>query len=77
MLGIELERPGPSRNEAGGSAGFEWPPLLVPAASAEELAAHENMLRHIEAESKGDCLWLRGVRLEATPAKAAGGSRKA
>ena len=59
-LGIEFEQPGPSRNEAGGSGDFERPRLLVPAASPEELAAHESTLRHIEAESKGRCLWLRG-----------------
>jgi DNA polymerase-3 subunit epsilon len=75
-LGIELEQPGPPRDEAGGSGGFERPPLLVPAASPEELAAHETMLGRIEAESKGGCLWLRGVRPQATPANAAGGSRK-
>jgi hypothetical protein len=35
------------------------------------------MLERIEAESKGGCLWLRGIQPQATPAKPAGGSRKA
>jgi DNA polymerase-3 subunit epsilon len=78
-LGIELEQPGPARENAGAGAGgdFERPPLLVLAASAEELAAHENMLGRIEADSKGRCLWVRQVRPETTPADAAGESRKA
>ena len=77
-LGIELEQPGPARENAGrGEVGdFVRPPLLVPAASAEELAAHEDMLGRIEADSRGRCLWLRRVRPETTPEDAAGGSRK-
>jgi len=58
-LGIELEAPGPAREAAGEGGGGERLPLLVPAASAEELAAHEDMLGRIEADSKGRCLWRR------------------
>jgi DNA polymerase-3 subunit epsilon len=34
------------------------PPLLVLAASEDELAAHAQVLANIERESKGKCLWL-------------------
>ncbi|MFO1346777.1 MAG: DNA polymerase III subunit epsilon [Rhodocyclaceae bacterium] len=35
-------------------------PLRVLTASAEELAAHEQVLAAIQKESKGKCLWLNG-----------------
>lgn len=78
-LGIELEQSGPARGNDGAREGgdFVRPPLLVLAASAEELAAHEAMLGRIEADSKGRCLWVRRGRPEATPADAGVGSRKA
>ena len=57
-LGIEPdELPAPARQEDG--AGFERPALLVLAASAAELAAHEQTLDHIDKESKGRSLWRR------------------
>lgn len=56
-LGIEDERPGPAREEDG--AGFERPVLLVLAASAEEVAAHEQTLDRIDKESKNRSLWRR------------------
>jgi DNA polymerase-3 subunit epsilon len=78
-LGIELEQPGLARENAGAGEGgdFVRPALVVLAASAEELAAHEEMLGRIEADSKGRCLWARRARPQTTPADAAGGSRKA
>jgi DNA polymerase-3 subunit epsilon len=57
-LGIDLERPAAVQAEVA-DGGFERPPLLVLAASAEELAAHRNMLGRIETDSKGRCLWVR------------------
>jgi len=58
-LGIELEPPGPAREETGEAGHCERLPLLVPAASADEMAAHEAMLGRIETDSKGRCLWRR------------------
>lgn len=58
-LGIGLEEPGPAIHESGAGGQFERPPLLVPAISEGELAAHAQMLDNIEVESKGKCLWLR------------------
>ena len=58
-LGIELEQPGPKRDESRSDGGFDRPPLPVVPASAEELAAHQAMLGRIEADSKGRCLWMR------------------
>jgi DNA polymerase-3 subunit epsilon len=43
----------------------EQPSLMVLAASAEELAEHERVLREIAKESKGRCLWLEGGELAA------------
>ncbi len=43
----------------------ERPSLMVLAASAEELADHERVLREIARESKGNCLWLQGSELAA------------
>jgi len=57
-LGIEAdELPAAARQEDG--AGFERPALLVLAASAAELAAHEQTLDRIDKESKGRSLWRR------------------
>jgi DNA polymerase III subunit epsilon len=57
-LGIEAdELPAPARQEDG--AGFERPALLVLAASAAELAAHEQTLDRIDKESKSRSLWRR------------------
>ena len=69
-LGIGLEEPGPARDESGAAGQFERPPLLVPAVSEDELAAHAKMIEHIDAHSKGNCLWLR---LEAPADDAVGG----
>ena len=70
-LGIGLEEPGPATHESGAEALFERPALLVLAASEGELAAHAEMLEHIELESKDKCLWLR---LDARVDPAGGGS---
>jgi DNA polymerase-3 subunit epsilon len=57
-LGIEAdELPAAAREENG--AGFERPALLVLAASAAELAAHEQTLDRIDKESKSRSLWRR------------------
>ena len=65
-LAIELEAPRASLVvEAGAIAGR--PPLLVLAASAEEIAEHEKLLAAIDAESKGRCVWRL---LAAVPAAA-------
>lgn len=58
-LGIELEPPAPERKEGGDGGAYERLPLIVRAASAEEIAAHEAVLERIEADSKGRCLWRR------------------
>jgi len=56
-LAIELERPRARVAEAPG-APRERPPLLVLAASADELAEHRRVLEGIARESKGRCVWL-------------------
>ena len=58
-LGIELEQPGPKRDESRADGGFERLPLPVVRASAAELAVHREMLGRIEADSKGRCLWMK------------------
>jgi DNA polymerase-3 subunit epsilon len=54
---IALEEPVPGSAEAGGVL-IERPPLAVLRASAEELAAHEQVLKDIVKATKGTCLWL-------------------
>ena len=56
-LAIELEAPRVVVAVDAGMPAAERPPLLVLAASAEELAAHDSVLAAIDAESKGRCLW--------------------
>ena len=58
-LGIGLEEPGAPPDESGAAGQFERLPLLVLAASEDELAAHAKMLDRIEVDSRGSCLWLR------------------
>jgi len=58
-LGIEAEDAGAVREAAGSDGQFERVPLLVLAATDEEMAAHRKVLERIDAESKGGCLWTR------------------
>jgi DNA polymerase-3 subunit epsilon len=58
-LAIELDRPGGDASARAPAAGGERPPLLVVAASVDEIAEHARLLLDIEAESKGQCLWSR------------------
>ena len=52
-LAIDFDAPRRKRRAAAG----ERPPLVVLRASADELAAHAQVLGEIAAESKGRCLW--------------------
>jgi DNA polymerase-3 subunit epsilon len=54
-LAMELEAPAPT---SFAPLAGERPPLRVIRADAEELAAHQQVLREIDKESKGQCLWL-------------------
>jgi DNA polymerase III subunit epsilon len=56
-LAIELDAPRAVASLEAGVAAAERPPLVVLAASAEELAAHDAVLAAIDAECKGRCLW--------------------
>ena len=56
-LVMELDE-APAAPSAGGAA-LERPPLLVLAASAEELAEHAGVLDDIQKQSKGRCVWLK------------------
>jgi DNA polymerase-3 subunit epsilon len=60
-LAIELEVP---RTSLGLAHGLEIvrPALIVVSASADELAAHEQVLAAIDKESKGRCVWLEMSR---------------
>ncbi|HZR70208.1 MAG TPA: DNA polymerase III subunit epsilon, partial [Burkholderiales bacterium] len=66
-LAIELDAPRASVSLEPGVAA-ERVPLLVLAASADELAEHDRVLAAIDAESKGRCLWKL---LDAVPVPAA------
>jgi DNA polymerase-3 subunit epsilon len=58
-LAIELE---PAGEAAGGWAGLgERPPLMIVAASAEELAEHALLLDAMEAENKAPSVWRRSA----------------
>ena len=56
-LVMELE-PAPAAAQAIAGTSAERPRLIVLAASADEAAAHIELLQGIEAESKGKCVWL-------------------
>jgi DNA polymerase III subunit epsilon len=56
-LAIELEAPRAAASAEPGVPAAARVPLVVLAASADELAEHEQMLAAIDAESKGRCLW--------------------
>ena len=62
-LAIELEQ-AHAPQAASAAAMTERPPLMVVAASAEELAEHRKTLDNIDRESQGRCLWKQ---LEAQP----------
>ncbi|MCZ7564419.1 MAG: DNA polymerase III subunit epsilon [Burkholderiales bacterium] len=59
-LAIELERPPAPAVDAPG-APPERPPLIVLAASVDELAEHRRVLEGIARESNGRCVWLAGA----------------
>ena len=56
-LVMELE-PAPAAAQAAAGTSAERPRLMVLAASADEAAAHLELLQGIQAESKGKCVWL-------------------
>ena len=57
-LAMELEQPLSSAVVEGGNA-VARAKLLVLAANEEEVALHAKVLKAIDAESKGKCLWLK------------------